>query len=91
MREAVFQELNANKLLIITVTGVTSLSVHIYRQSSRKVSRLFAEFVAPVSLLATSQLEDEDLALERKAAGAAFGRRYLQGTVRYSGKSSFEK
>jgi hypothetical protein len=72
MREAVFQELNEYKLLIITVTSITSLLVPIYRHNSRKISRLFAEFVALFSLVTTGQLEEEGSALERKAAGAAF-------------------
>jgi hypothetical protein len=56
----------------LTVTGITSLPVPKYRHSSRKISRLFAEFVAPFSLVTTSQLEEEGPALEPKAAGAAF-------------------
>jgi hypothetical protein len=66
------------------VIGITSLQAPRYRHYSRTISHLFAELVALFSLVTTGQLEEEEeSALGRKAAGAAFGwRRYCKGLKR---------
>jgi hypothetical protein len=65
------------------VIRITSLQAPRYRHCSRTISHFFAELVALFSLVTTGQLEEEESALGRKVAGAAFGwPRYLQGAQR---------